>query len=481
MRDKAGTQLKNSPAYPGPEIAVALAAVAMYARTLGYDFVFDDLSLIGPEGPRWYGNATLPYRPLRYLSYWIDHLLGGGAPWAYHGANVALHAATAVVVVRLGRRFGAGPLIAGLAGLAFAWHPLATEVAAYVSGRRDLLATLFGLGALLSWTRRPAGATAFAVVLLLAAVASKESGLLFLPLLFLVSALGTGPPLRVGARTLLPAAVAMIALPVAYGAVGPLAPVGALLDRLVVAGRLAAHYAAGLAWPVGLSVEYPSLVSSDPGGVLGISLNAWTGIVLSASAVALIVYQLVRAKQARVAAAAAAGMFLAISLFVGSHEPGADRHAYPLVALCAVSIAEAAARSGARRRVATGVVVLALGLVCWFAVLTNRQIPVWADQGALWAATVRVAPGSVRANHNLAGVLLESGDIDGARRALATARRNDPRYAPAYLGQALIDCIGGRPFRGRRWIERARARGANPAEAAAVAETCAQAARSGDR
>jgi Tfp pilus assembly protein PilF len=120
-------------------------------------------------------------------------------------------------------------------------------------------------------------------------------------------------------------------------------------------------------------------------------------------------------------------------------------------------------------------------VVCWFAVLTDRQIPVWADQGALWAATVQAAPGSVRANHNLAGVLLETGDIDGARRALARARRNDPRYAPAYLGQALIDCTGGRPVRGRRFIERARARGADPAEAAAVAETCAQAARSDHR
>jgi hypothetical protein len=477
MRDK--TRFANSPAHLGPEIAVALAAVAMYVRTLGYDFVFDDLSLIGPDGPRWYGNATLPYRPLRYLSYWIDHLLGGGAAWTYHGANVALHAATAVVVVRLGRRFGAGPWIAGLAGLAFAWHPLATEVTAYVSGRRDLLATLFGLGALLSWTRRPARGTALAVVLLLAAVASKESGLLFLPLLFVVSALGTGPPLRVGAKTLLPAAVAAIALPVAYGAVGPLAPAGALFDHLVVAGRLAAHYAAGLVWPVGLSVEYPALILPDPGGVFGISPNAWAGLVLSSAAVALIVYQLVGAKRHRPAAVAAAGMFLAISFIIGSHEPGADRHAYPLVALCAVSIAEAAARCSIRRRVGTGVVVLVA--VCWFAVLTDRQIPVWADQGALWAATVQAAPGSVRANHNLAGVLLETGDIDGARRALARARRNDPRYAPAYLGQALIDCTGGRPVRGRRFIERARARGADPAEAAAVAETCAQAARSDHR
>jgi hypothetical protein len=444
-------------------VAVALAAVSMYVRTLGYDLVFDDLSLIGPDGPRRLGNEALAYRPLRYVSYRIDFLWGGGRAGAYHATNVLLHALVSVGVVDLARRFGATALVACIAGLAFALHPLGVEVAAYVAGRRDLLSTLFGLAALSFWTRERAVAS---TVFLLASVAAKESGLLFLPLLALASRCGAGPAPGLGVRILLPASVAAIALPAAYGAVGPFAPSTTLAHQIAVAARLAAHYAAGMIWPVALSVEYPALLESEIGGSAGPSLGA--GVL--AGVVLLLFRELLFPRKRSFGACAAAVVFLALCFVIGAHEPGVDRHAYPLVAFVALAAAQAFRRLPLSMR--KPAFVAALGLVVWFAVLTHRRIPVWADETSLWSATVAAAPDSVRANHNLAGVRIEEGDLLGARRLLARARRNDPEYAPAFLGQALIDCMQGRRVRGERWLAKARVRGANVVESERIAEVC---------
>ena len=108
-------------------------------------------------GGRWAMAA-----PLRYLSYLVDAHLGGGVPAAYHATNVALHALAGVLVSRLARRLGASALGALAAGLLFVSHPLAVEAVAYVSGRRDLLATLLGIAAVAAWAS-PRGLTMAAV------------------------------------------------------------------------------------------------------------------------------------------------------------------------------------------------------------------------------------------------------------------------------------------------------------------------------
>lgn len=435
----------------------------MYVRTLGYDFVFDDLSLIGPDGPSRLGNDTLPYRPLRHLSYRIDHFRGGGRAAAYHATNVLLHALVSVSVVNLARRFGATALVACIAGLAFAWHPLGVEVVAYVAGRRDLLSTLCGLAAVGFWTRHR---TLPATVLVLASVAAKESGLLFLPLMALASRCGAGVSLGTSASILIPASLAAVALPAAYGAVGPFAPSTTLAHQVMVAARLAAHYVGSVLWPVALSVEYPALVAPDARAGVG----AWFGLAVLAGGGVLVCRDVFLARSSSFGRSAAVIVFSALCFVIGAHEPGADRHAYPLIAFVALAGAQAAGRLPGRLKVST--LVVALCLVAWFSVLTHHRIPVWADESSLWSATVATAPDSVRANHNLAGLRIGEGALPAARRLLARARRNDPGYAPAFLGQALIDCMQGRRVRGARWLEKARRRGAYAVESEPVAEVC---------
>src|SRR5262245_41770691 len=96
---------------------VIAAAFLLYRDALGV--VFDDHSLIGADGPLWVGGEWLPYRPLRHASFLVDHWIGGGAPWAYHLGNIALHAAAGLLVLHLCLRAGAASTSALVCTLAF--------------------------------------------------------------------------------------------------------------------------------------------------------------------------------------------------------------------------------------------------------------------------------------------------------------------------------------------------------------------------
>ncbi len=109
------------------EALAALAALALYARTVGFGWVYDD-----------------------QMEIVLNNLLSGLQPWSYHLVNVLLMGALAAMVVRLGKRWGLSALAAGLGGLIFAFHPVHVEVVAPVYGRKDLLAAFFLLAALLT-------------------------------------------------------------------------------------------------------------------------------------------------------------------------------------------------------------------------------------------------------------------------------------------------------------------------------------------
>jgi hypothetical protein len=448
----------------------------LYGVTLGFGFVFDDRSLIGPQGPLALGNGTLPYRPLRYASYLVDHWLGGGAPWAYHAGNVVLHALVAALTAQVSRRLGAPVFTAVLAGVAMAVHPLGVEAAAYVAGRRDLLATAAGLLAIASWTS-PHGRTAVAVTCALAAVAAKESGAVYVPVLALASIAGLGPSITEARSVLLGTAAAVLAMPVAYGAVGPTLAAGSVCSLAVASTQLATHYALQLVAPLRLSVEYPMLVHPSTDCAELASSASIAGFVLLIAAGGIVVAafphrgRAASAAPRRFAWAWTGGTFAVIATMVGMHEPGADRHAYPLVAAASVALA-VSVQPGIFRRQSSRWTAAGLAIV-YLAVLASQsalRLPTWRDERSLWSAAVASAPASGRAHHNLAGVLLNAGEQDAAAAHVRAARALD--YPPAILGDAALACARGRVHRGRDLAARARARGLPAAEVEAVSRYC---------
>ena len=151
--------------------AVMAVTLVSYANSVTNDFVFDDIQLIA-EHPLKGGVGKIPqllgmeggwgsaYRPVRMISYAIDYSLnewiwgkvwGGGrkeaglTPAGYHIGNGVYHLVTVLLVFLVTRRLagsmGVGLLAAGL----FALHPVHTDSVTYLSGRRDILFTLFYL------------------------------------------------------------------------------------------------------------------------------------------------------------------------------------------------------------------------------------------------------------------------------------------------------------------------------------------------
>ena len=153
---KAGPGSPPAPAIlPGTNALALIAAVfaaALYLPTLEYGWVWDDRLLFATAGAGGLGAEGL--RPLSSLSFRLAWWIGYGTPFFAHALSVLLHAIATWLVFRLAIHVGAISLVAFGAALLFAAHPIHTEAVAYVSGRPDLLATVFALAAILLARRR---------------------------------------------------------------------------------------------------------------------------------------------------------------------------------------------------------------------------------------------------------------------------------------------------------------------------------------
>ena len=157
---------------------IAITAALAYVNTLNNEFVFDDVKIIRDNPtirsfsnvPRIFANmfADKPvigeitvidpsYRPMRFFSYVIDYRLtsllfgteditGEDYPLTmFHISNILYHILAAMLVFIVLRRFtGHYGAALGIA-LIFVVHPVHTESVAYLTGRKDIICTIFFL------------------------------------------------------------------------------------------------------------------------------------------------------------------------------------------------------------------------------------------------------------------------------------------------------------------------------------------------
>ncbi len=132
------------------------------------------------------------YRPLVQLSFALDHARWDLEPWGYHLTDLVVWIATSLAAFFAARRmFGSSALVAAFVAGAFcALHPLAWDVLPAPARRADALASFFTLLAIacapLGGDKRIALRAAAAAFFSLAAFASKESGVIAAPLVFVV-------------------------------------------------------------------------------------------------------------------------------------------------------------------------------------------------------------------------------------------------------------------------------------------------------
>jgi len=87
------------------------------------------------------------YSPAQLLSYALDAALAGGTQnaFAFHLSNVLWHGIVALMVYLFAYTIRAEVLTAAAAAMLFTLHPAHVEVVAWISSRKDLVATAFGV------------------------------------------------------------------------------------------------------------------------------------------------------------------------------------------------------------------------------------------------------------------------------------------------------------------------------------------------
>jgi hypothetical protein len=194
-----------------PFLLIGLATLIVWGQTVTFDFVWDDTFFIRDlQSVRSVKNipemftsieaqATEPYlfrvfRPIRTAVYALLHAMDGHEipqPWIYHLANVLGHAAVAMMLFAALARLlpllrdnwaeGEARLWALFIALAFAVHPVVSEVVCWAKGLDDILATFFVLACLRELLKpadnRPA--RWLALLWFTLAVYSKESAVPF--------------------------------------------------------------------------------------------------------------------------------------------------------------------------------------------------------------------------------------------------------------------------------------------------------------
>lgn len=165
-------------------LLIALVCV-LYASTLSYGFVYEDLNDTGVflAPPTWGALVNdLPHRLVTRWTFALSGLISPVEPWGYHLISILFHALNTVLLFALARMVWEGAWLPFVCALLFAVHPLQVESVAYISARADLVMTACVLCALIASERERWG---WMLVWSVMAISAKESGIVAAPLALL--------------------------------------------------------------------------------------------------------------------------------------------------------------------------------------------------------------------------------------------------------------------------------------------------------
>ncbi|MHC5209327.1 MAG: hypothetical protein ACYTG2_01245 [Planctomycetota bacterium] len=404
------------------------------------------------------------WQPLTWFSFAVDRALWGMDPRGFHLTNLVLHGLLVLLVHALARALllavrrpadaaGRHAVSAGalLAALFFAIHPLRAESVAWVTARRDVLAGVFYVAAVLVHVRGATGerrTRPWLVAGLTLLSLSAQAWAVSLPAVLLVLEawpLGRlrGPRSDPEAATRRRRAVrhalllwvpAVVVLLLAAQAQESSSAVRSwsqhtLWQRLLQAGYGLCFYPLETLLPLRLSPLYPlgtQLDPTEPRFGLGLAL------ALSITAVVLL---LRRRHPALAASWIAYGLVVApvLGLFQSGPQLVADRYSY-LACLPFAFLAGAGLRAVVERQAVTQPMLArasswgaALAAVAVLGPLTHAQAARWSDDVTLWQHATRSVPGSYFARYNLAVALAAQGREADAIPHLEVALRHLPR------------------------------------------------------
>jgi tetratricopeptide (TPR) repeat protein len=457
-----------------PPLFLALVVLALYAPALRNDFVWDDTALVlrDPLIRSWqlipeafqhflFIDATPSdfYRPIQRLTYLLDYAAFVFKPAGYHFTSILCHVGATLALLLCSRELlrlwdveeARARWLAFLAALAWAIHPVQNAAVAYISGRADPLAAAFGfLGLYCALRALPATGSrrslllfAGSLLFLLSAL-SKETGLMF-PLLWIALLI-----LRKSWRQIVPAAVVILFIGVAYVSLRlpaehnpapTLRPPAPLLVRPIVVARAFAEYTGLILFPIHLHMDrdvesYPT----GPGeasleGAARRELQTLLGVLL----IAATIYWMARSRTRDPAVFAclilAALTYIPVSGIIPLNSTVAEHWLY--VPLAFLFLAAAVALSRLRIPFPALATVLALWLV-FLGVRTCLRTFDWKNQRTFLERTMASGGESARMLINLAGIEMNEGHFDIARKHLEAALQKEPDHPLAIINLASL-------------------------------------------
>lgn len=446
----------------------------------------------------WTETTASNWAPVTSLSIALSDAIHGPDPGAYAATNVLLHALAGVLLflalLRLTDRVGPAAWVAGV----FALHPLHVESVVWISQRKEVLAGLFWIAALLAYayaqtdSRRPGdalpagplarprrGPWIWAVLAAALAMGAKATAVV-LPISLLLIDFWPLGRLDSAAAVLRAVKEKWPMILLAGGVSGATliaqTETGANVSEIIpfwVRGLNALHsvfvYLAQSLWPSGLAAYYPY---PDHAELTSAGALLKVGLILALTAAAFGVR--------RSLPFAAMGWFwfgVTLVPVAGLVQVGGQAHAdrYTYMAQTGLAIAAAfgiqhvlatagkASFLGRTEARATAAGLAALSLLV-MATATHRQVAVWQNSETLFGHAVRVTENNHFAHRFLGVALWNRGDVRGGEDHLREALRLRPEWGSARLVLATALLQAGRPEEARPLLDRALASNAEPAQ-----------------
>jgi tetratricopeptide (TPR) repeat protein len=460
-----------------PRSAIALLCLLTLSGYLGLlraGFVYDDVWTIQNnsairsfdrvpdlfDGDAMADRVPDAWRPLMVISQMLDYRLFGLKPTGHHLHSLLWHLGCVLMVWLLVGRLFRRPALALTTAALFAIHPIHVETVSAINYREDLLASFFGLAALVALLAplpggpggrgsgsedpfRPTGRWTIAAVGLLATGLLAKATVAVLPVIYVVLRLGVatdGPGRAPVGRRLRAALPGMLALGAALAlfigwrlaSAGEVVPYPATSTPQVPWPTHAEAFfrtVGQLLVPVGLSPEY--IQPERP----------WTSAAAIASLLGILTLVIAAcwafARGATVEAIGLAWLLIAwipTSGLLPLPNLRADRYAYlPSIGWCLLC-AGLVGRIG-RPALRRATVLALLGLLL---AVTLAQVGVWRSEATVWARAVAVAPDSGRAWAGIARARASAGQLAEAERAAQRALDLSPSSGTIHLVCANI-------------------------------------------
>ncbi len=461
-------------------VVIALATVGVYWQVTENDFInFDDpdyvasnqhvLSGLTASGVNWAFTAyhSSNWHPITWLSHMFDAQIYGPKPGGHHFTNVLFHVANSWLLFGLLLRMTGARWRSAMVAALFALHPLHVESVAWVSERKDVLSTFFGLLSIWAYVRYAQAPNAesppaitrswsnpgwYLLALLLLAIGLMSKPMLvtlpcvlllldYWPLRRFIFSPVDRPPIakfRPASITFLilekipflilsaASCVATFYVQKASGAVLSLT-YSSIESRVANAFVAYGTYLQKTFWPADLSVFYP------------LTARGWSSEETIASTLVLLVITVAVVFAARKSSYLLVGWLWFIGTLVpviGLVQVGrqglADRYTYlPHIGLFIMLVWGAAELWRGLRLPRAAALGVAVAILVALGVLTAHQVSYWRDSKTLFTHALTVTPRNYVAYAVLSNVLNEEGKISEALEMCEQALLLSPQYPEA--------------------------------------------------